>query len=429
MAYFKTGTALGHVDLLDKIVSFLSTELPVAERWQVLRYTGVTDIHASSFLVNYEPFTAFKGPYGVHPNGWATAVGEPSNSWLAWTEIAPKDLARLTLRGGPTLAQSPKDFRLQWYDDANAVWRDRQVWTGETWTANQTKTWTLAAWPTYTVGGVPTDLSGPKSKWRLFVNVNNGDTNYTRVEQVSLPEFSVTADFNHARRPAAWLKAPGLTGLDPVYINFQIYDRPTNDFFNLAMTGTTGFVGAADFDNQPGARAALALPLWEQPITYWLQGNGQRLTISCKVDTVYMSCYLGKIMTYGTPGQFPYPLLLAAPLSTASATRYSDAAVALPYKGNRGQMVLRKTDGVWVAPFAWPYSNPVTFRTVNGAYPSLPIVLYDALNTYGFLDGLSHISGFGNAVENTLTLGAEEHIVLQDGPRNGISDFYTQRTL
>ena len=92
-------------------------------------------------------------------------------------------------------------------------------------------------------------------------------------------------------------------------------------------------------------------------------------------------------------------------------------------------MVLRRTDGVWIAPFAWPYSQAKTFRTVNGSYPSLPIVLYDTLNTYGFLDGLNHITGFGNAVENELTVGLEKHVVLQDGPRNGLSDFFTQRIL
>ena len=135
-----------------------------------------------------------------------------------------------------------------------------------------------------------------------------------------------------ARRPAAWLKAPGLTGFDPCYVNFQIYDRPTNDYYNLAVTGCTGFVGAAQFDDQPGALTALAIPLWNQPIAYWLAGNGQRVILSAKVDTAYLSAYAGKMLPFGTPQQYPYPLLIGAPLPAASATRslnhrYVDACV------------------------------------------------------------------------------------------------------
>jgi hypothetical protein len=53
--------------------------------------------------------------------------------------------------------------------------------------------------------------------------------------------------------------------------------------------------------------------------------------------------------------------------------------------------------------------------------------LYDTSNTYGVLDGVHFISGFGNAVENTVAIGAETHVVLQDVIRNGLSDFFTMR--
>lgn len=394
--------------------------MPTAERWQVLRYTGVTGISASSFLAQYEPWAAFKGPYHAHANGWATAVGQQNNSWLAWKMVQPFEFTRLTLRGSPTIGQSPRDFKLQYSEDG-VTWVDRQAWTAITWTANQYREFTID-------GASP----GAKLYWRIFVTVNNGDANNTYIQEVIIPEFSFTADFDHSRRPAAWLKAPGLTGLDPCYINTQLYDRPTNDYYNLAFTGATGFIGASDFDNQPGARAALALPLWNQPITYWLSANGQRVILSVKVDTAYMSMYAGKIMTYGTPGQYPYPLLLAGALPTASGTRFSDAAVNMPFKGNRSNMVLRDAGGTWVAPFAWPYTKSsgtiYTFRDVAGAYCLLPVTLHTATNTYGVLDGVQFITGFNNAVENTVNIGAEVWTVLQDVTRNGIADFYAQRT-
>ena len=51
MAY-AIGTAANHDDLLERLVTFLSTGLGPAENWEVLRYTGVTAIAASSFVVN-----------------------------------------------------------------------------------------------------------------------------------------------------------------------------------------------------------------------------------------------------------------------------------------------------------------------------------------------------------------------------------------
>jgi|SRR5690606_20690934 len=93
MAY-EIGTADNHEDLLGRLITFLSTGLGAAENWEVLRHTGVTDIDASSFVVSWEPWTAFKGPYHQHANGWATAVGQVADCWLAWK------LARISHDGG-----------------------------------------------------------------------------------------------------------------------------------------------------------------------------------------------------------------------------------------------------------------------------------------------------------------------------------------
>lgn len=389
------------------------------ERWQTLRYTGVDAITASSFVVDWEPWRAFKNVYGQHTNGWSTAIGQTDSSWLSWKFVEPLDLARFQITGSSTLAQSPRDFSLQWSDDG-INWVTRQTWTGITWTASQVRSFTVD-------GASP----GAKYHWRLLIATNNGDASYTRLQGVYFPEFQFTAEFYHSRRPAAWFKAPGMTGLDPVYVNFHIYDRPTNDIFNLAVTAATGFVGASNFDDQPGALTAMAVPLWDKPMAFWISANGQRVIVSVKVDTSYMTMYVGKMLPFGTPGQFPYPVIVAAPLSTATETRYSSTANTLPFKGNRANMKLRSANGTWVQPYAWPWTfttgEAKTFRDTNGAYPLMPITLYDTSNTYGVLDGVKYITGFSNAAENLVTAGAETHVVLQDVTRNGLSDFFAMR--
>jgi F5/8 type C domain len=416
MSAYTSGTAANHVDLLDRLVTFLSTGLGSGENWEVLRYTGVAEIAASSQASSWEAFNAIKGPYGDHANGWATAVGQQANCWISLRLCAPLDLARLRLKGSATADQSPNTFRLQ-YSDNGTDWSDRKSWTAIAWTASEIKELAID-------GASP----GAKSWWRILVSANNGNTTQTAITGIALPEWLLTADFDHGRRPAAWLKAPGMTGLDPVYVNFQIYDRPTSDYYNLALTGTTGFVGAADFDNQPGAHAALAIPLWNQDIPYWFSASGQRVAIACRVGTVYLAAYAGKLLTFGTPGQYPYPLVLGAPLPTASATRYSDAALNLPYKGNRSTLRLRKSDATWIQPYAWPYAQEHTIRDTGGGYPLLPITLYDGANTYGVLDGVFHVTGWANSAENRVEVGAEDYIVIPAVSATGLNDYFAQRT-
>jgi len=222
-----------------------------------------------------------------------------------------------------------------------------------------------------------------------------------------------------------------LTGLLSVYINFQLYYRPTADIYNIAFTIATGFTAVSTFDDHPGAHAAMAIPSWDQATPYWFNANGQRVTIGIKVASSYFSAYAGKILTFGLPTQFPYPVVLAAPLATASLTKYTDTTlVKMPYKGNLDHMKLREIDGVWVKPYAWPYSLNLPFKDTGGEYPLMPIVLYSGTvdNTYGTLDGINHISGFNNAPENTVTVGAEEHVCFPSGTSTGVNDYHTLRT-
>jgi hypothetical protein len=415
MAY-QTGTATNHIDLLDKLVTFLSTWLGAAENWQVLRYTGVSEIDASSFVVNWEPWKAIKGPYHNHDNGWATASGQHLNCWFRVKLVQPLDITRIKITGSQTANQSPKDFILQWSNDGT-TWNDRMTFANVTWADSEVKE--------FAITGVS---PGAKQHWRLFISTNNGNTSTTAITKFWIPEFQGFQDFDHARRPAAWLKAPGMTGTDPCYINFQSYDRPTDDYYNIAVTGATGYVAANSFDDQPGALTAMAIPMWNQPIPYWFSGNGQRVVLVAKISTVYVAAYLGKMLPYGTPQQFPYPLIVAAPLPGATGTRYSDTSVNLPFKGNRTNMKLRTVAGTWIQPNAWPYSTTNSFRDVTGQYPLLPITLYDTANTYGVMDGVSFVTGFSNAPENTITVGSETHTVFTETNKTGINDFFVMRT-
>ena len=66
-------------------------------------------------------------------------------------------------------------------------------------------------------------------------------------------------------------------------------------------------------------------------------------------------------------------------------------------------------------------------RDTGGNYSLTPVVMSDSNGIYGELEGIFHISGFNNAVENTLVIAGVTYIVIQDVGRNGFSDYYALR--
>jgi hypothetical protein len=242
------------------------------------------------------------------------------------------------------------------------------------------------------------------------------------------------------------LRGPGLSGTEEIYVGIKLYHDVNADYYNCKVAGFTGYVSGNTFETQPGASGMLGVPLHNLSITYWLVANGQRIVLAAKVGTpVYESFYIGKFLPYATPSQYPYPICAAGMLSSASATRFSETTHSIPYKGNRANMQVRFVDGLWKQPYCWPWNN-LSLANTNAAsnfqlresptdhYPLLPVILTDAgpsywlnspsNNTYGELDGIYHVSGFNNVVENTVTIGGTPHLIVQDVWRNSHIDYY-----
>ena len=238
--------------------------------------------------------------------------------------------------------------------------------------------------------------------------------------------------------------APGLSGTEQIYVGLRTYDNANADYYNLTAAGFTGYVAGNTFADQPGAMLS-GVPAHNLRIDYWLTLNGQRLVLAMKVGTpVYESMYLGKMLPYGRPSQYPYPVVVGGMLSGEPATRFSETAHTCWVKGGFGRYVqsgtfnnmrLRFNDGVWKTPEAYPWNNMYfsgssgyISRDVNGFYTLTPIVLNTATEgLLGELDGVFHISGFNNAVENTLLINGLQHVVMQDVWRTGFGDYYAIR--
>lgn len=239
------------------------------------------------------------------------------------------------------------------------------------------------------------------------------------------------------------MMAPGLSGTEEIYVGLRTYENVSADYYNLTAAGFIGYVGGNAFEAQPGARLS-GVPAHNTRIDYWLTINDQRLILAMKVGTpVYESMYLGKMLPYARPSQYPYPVVVGGMLNGETATRFSDTAHSCWVKGGSGRAVgsgsnwplwLRFNDGAWRKATAYPWNNSDlcgsswTTRDTSDVYPLTPVVLSESgIGVYGELDGVYHISGFNNAVENTVTIGGVDHVVMQDVWRTGFIDYYAIR--
>lgn len=234
------------------------------------------------------------------------------------------------------------------------------------------------------------------------------------------------------------LKGAGLSGEEEIFVGFRTYQDANADYYNLLVGVFTGYVAGNSFDTQPGARLS-GVPAHNQRIDYWLTLNGQRIVLAMKVGTpVYESAYVGKCLPYGRPSQYPYPVVCGGMLTGAAATRFSDTSHSGYFKGNKANMALRSNDA-WLQPYCYPWGNTyiagsgtsstnTNLRDTGGIYHLLPIELHDnTANLWGALDGIFYISGFDNAVENTLSIDGVTYVVIQDVARTGHTDYYAMR--
>lgn len=253
------------------------------------------------------------------------------------------------------------------------------------------------------------------------------------------------------------LRGGGLSGADQIFVGFRTYEDTFADYYNLAVAGFTGYVPGNTWSSQPGFVES-GVPAHNQSISYWIVLNGQRIAFALKVGTpVYESGYVGKMLPYAMPSQYPYPIVVGGMLTGASATRYSDTTHTMAFKGNRANLKSYWVDGTYKQPSTWPWGNnwlggsTMQLRDTNNNYPVLPVVLYESAgNVFGELDGVGYVSNFNNTVESVVQVGGSPvtddpgwtvqqrvdaivaaggvaHICLQDVARTSFNDYFTLR--
>jgi hypothetical protein len=308
-----------------------------------------------------------------------------------------------------------------------------------------------------TTNGTATDYLNLMALFNTFVTGLGGGNAWTALRATSTEYI--------------W-QAPGSLGspADPLTIGAKAFFNVGGDYYNWRLGG---FVNAFDsglaFELQPGfigaqlgSQSSPVLNCWNASIPYRFYATGRRAIILAKISTVYVTAYLGYLQSYMAPGAFPYPLVVGGSMAWDGAEpSVGDARWRWSYGGgelsnfpipnlfvssNYGSSLrLRRPDGVWIGfdqtsdptfgsgkGAVWPYKNWGTGShaadlrdNLGGGYMLLPIVITDAsANIYGELDGIFALTGFGNAAENTVTIGGVAHYVVPNVFRTSQTNYF-----
>lgn len=276
-------------------------------------------------------------------------------------------------------------------------------------------------------------------------------TNGQAWEQVFADPWHTSTDENYIL-----LKGKGNSGTEELWVSLRAYADPALDFFNLIVSCMTGYSASPrNFFNL----VETVVPLWNSSIPLWINCNARRFILTTKVNIFYTGCYAGLFLPYGSPSEYPYPMVLLGN-SSDRGKKYSDTSgtgfsnvYSQTFKPIGGVSYVRSPYNTWVKigsiaahnthlisgdDFAsmYPICNSGMLSTpfkdnLDGTRLLIPHILtsrHVASNSYGELDGVGCVSGFGSiSSEDTITIDGNSYRAFQGLNQNGWSDFWVVR--
>lgn len=477
MAY-EIGTATGMEDLMDKMVTFLTanaTLVAAGQQWEALRYNkgNCAAVYGNMNAVNISLINTFR--YDPRNNINTSPVDAASNfycdNYVANTSYFtvemkdPKDVTKIKLKANqaPSYgAYAPSAFNLHYSDD--------------------NVNWTRAAAPTFTkpVAGQEVEISipasGPHKYWRVtLVAGGNGSGRVGWYYFLMLDSTNTVVNFHGGD---VIFKSRGFSGTQEVYTGLRVIKSPVNSWENIALNGYTGFnAEEPSWDLQPGSIRGYGVdpvrshPMvcgWALPMNYWFVATGNSFRFCIKVSTVYEAGYIGLLLPYSTPGQYPYPLAVGGSTFTStgdysySAVRRAHGVYCCPgsdttasvLSAGSSSLLLRSPSGSWdhfhnvrssaeptldtervdgpsisvatpsgPSRSVWPHCVLTQARLLpyreclGGGYLLQPCVLvqYSPTNAvYGELEGTFHVSGHQVGAEDTSVVGGKTYVIFQN---------------
>lgn len=251
-----------------------------------------------------------------------------------------------------------------------------------------------------------------------------------------------------------WLQGQGNSSDDAIYIYYRHFRDSGSGYYNIEFAACTAYdaADASDPSAQMGFSGFSYITLWQNSTEFWLVVNSQRIAMTAKINTNYMSMYQGWYLPEGFPSEHPLPLYIGgtSPVSTMIHTSTAVTHISY-YQADLSGAFLRHVDGSWIEGdndaskaqmYPWQgttlgssssHANAENMGVgIGGGYIPIEANLYTEIysggrNSYGILDGIYYVSGFNNNSENTFFIGSDEYICFQNIFRTDVENFMAMR--
>ena len=249
---------------------------------------------------------------------------------------------------------------------------------------------------------------------------------------------------------ALWWHGEG-DGTQAIYAGIRLDDNPGDQAWNWAHRCSTGYSGSQTWSVQPGVSLEYFSSFFNSDMLYWFIGNGRRYCVSAKVGSTFHAMYQGLFLPFGSPTEFPLPICnIGEEDARTSHTNTNANFNSFCFADFSGQvrnvagawMIIRKSSSGAGIIQLWP--NTTSYGAFNvwdnhenfdsGDNQLFPIVLVEGptggtgapltTTTFGVLDGVRRVTGFGAVSETVLTIGGNDHVMFHNIFRVDREDFW-----
>lgn len=247
-----------------------------------------------------------------------------------------------------------------------------------------------------------------------------------------------------------YLRGPGLSGTDSIYVNLRTNRNDANLIYNLEIRGAVGFDTNETFEEQPQSSPSQFVLLDNLAFNYWFVGSGRRFIVVAQIQTTWQHGYAGLYLPFATPAEFPYPMFIGGSTSRSDIEYRNDTFAISAYWDAANSAYVLHRDNTWLLvqniSTAASSRTPLTGRTtvmypystymnnlaanIDGSYTLIPIVIETTNfggNSYGELEGIFAVSGNLQLPGSIIDIGGVDYLVAGNSNRIGIASFAALR--
>lgn len=276
----------------------------------------------------------------------------------------------------------------------------------------------------------------------------------------TVDSYTVGADATQSS--TLFIHGPGAGGSRQVYLAIQSwYDSSTTNA-GWEIHAATAYSSSHGLSTQVNSSPPVFLSLRKASLSYWFFANDRRVIVVAQVGTVFTSAFMGFLLPFALPSEYPFPLYVGASFNVKTSAGLNDTGnrfiadpgngaayyfarsvlswqvVANTVTGQTADVAFNAAQGAVVWPFrlhTWQTSIQnrdfpgqmmgLLRANANGERSLWPCHVYSAIlgDMGGVMDGVYAVPGTGLSSGQTLTIGGRTFIAFQNVFRTTARNF------